>query len=145
MSIFTTENRCELMIQVVWLCTYVFTFKEKLNWSVWQHKNAWIKKQLSKFVRWQNFWTTYVSVKSMCVRTHTRRPFSSIQVILSRPQTRSVARKPTVGGLDILKLEKTPLIYSVSYFNLGAWSFVWWAKRTDVPPWRRNCRKRQRT
>jgi len=26
--------------------------------------------------------------------------------------------------LDIIKLTKTPLIYSVSRFNLGAWSFV---------------------
>ena len=28
-------------------------------------------------------------------------------------------------GLDIIKMTKTPLIHSVSCFNLGAWSFVW--------------------
>jgi len=31
------------------------------------------------------------------------------------------------GGLDIVKLTKTPLIYSVSCFNAGGWSFVWGA------------------
>jgi len=29
------------------------------------------------------------------------------------------------GGLDALKIDKTQLIYSVSCFNLGSWSFVW--------------------
>jgi len=40
--------------------------------------------------------------------------------------SRTVARKSSIGGLyvcagalDILKIDKTPLIYSVSYFNLG--------------------------
>jgi len=28
------------------------------------------------------------------------------------------------------------MIHSVSYFNLGAWSFVWGIKPTKVPPWR---------
>jgi len=31
MSVFTMENRCELMIQVVLLYSYVLTFTEKLN------------------------------------------------------------------------------------------------------------------
>jgi len=36
-------------------------------------------------------------------------------------------------------LTKSPPIYSVSYFNLGAWSFVWGAKPTKAPPtWRRD-------
>ena len=33
------------------------------------------------------------------------------------------------GGLA-LKFNKNPLIYNVSYFNLGTWSFVW----GDSPP-----------
>jgi len=37
------------------------------------------------------------------------------------------------GGLDILKLAKTPLIYSVSCFSLGDWSFVWGGKPTKAP------------
>jgi len=42
-------------------------------------------------------------------------------------KTRTVARKFSIGGLcvcaggiEIIKLTKTPLIYSVSRFNLGA-------------------------
>jgi len=32
-------------------------------------------------------------------------------------------------------MTKTPLIYSVSCFNLGTWSFVWrGAKPTKAPP-----------
>jgi len=37
------------------------------------------------------------------------------------------------GGLDITQLTKTLIIYSVSRFNLGAWSFVWGAKPTKAP------------
>jgi len=47
-------------------------------------------------------------------------------------QPRSVARKFSIGwhdvcagGIDILKINKTPQICGVLYFNLGAWSFVW--------------------
>jgi len=39
-------------------------------------------------------------------------------------------------GLDILKIDKTLLIYSVLRFNLETWSFVWGGLR---PPWRRDC------
>jgi len=28
------------------------------------------------------------------------------------------------GGLTILKFDKNPLIYSVSHFTLGGWSFI---------------------
>jgi len=45
------------------------------------------------------------------------------------------------GGLDIVKLTKTPLICSVSSFNLGAWSFVWGAKRRTA--WGANTTCRQ--
>jgi len=45
-----------------------------------------------------------------------------------------------VGGIHNLKFSKTPLIYSVSYFNLGGtWSFAWGSMPTKAPPWRRNC------
>jgi len=43
------------------------------------------------------------------------------------------------GGLDIIKLNKTSLIYSVSRFTLGGWSFVWGGKPTKASPWRRDC------
>jgi len=53
---------------------------------------------------------------------------------------RTVARKSSIegiyvwaGGLDILKIDKNSLIYGVSYFNLGDWSFVWEAKPTIAP------------
>jgi len=29
------------------------------------------------------------------------------------------------GGIDIPKFDKNSIIYSVSYFKLGSWSFVW--------------------
>jgi len=32
---------------------------------------------------------------------------------------RTIAKKFSIGGLDIIKLSKIPLIYSVSHFNLG--------------------------
>jgi len=39
------------------------------------------------------------------------------------------------NGLAFQKLAKTPLIYSVSCFNLGgAWSFVCGTKPTKAPP-----------
>jgi len=38
-----------------------------------------------------------------------------------------------VGGLDILKFDKTPLIYNVSYFNLGGLAALFeGAKSTKV-------------
>ena len=44
------------------------------------------------------------------------------------------------GGLDIIKLTKTQLIYSVSRFNLGGLELcLWGAKPTKAPPWRRDC------
>ena len=43
-------------------------------------------------------------------------------------------------GLDIIKLTKTPLIYSVSRFNLGGLGALFeGAKPTKAPLWRRNC------
>jgi len=38
-----------------------------------------------------------------------------------------------LGGLDIIKLTKTPLIYSVSRFNLGSWALFRGAKPTKAP------------
>jgi len=35
--------------------------------------------------------------------------------------------------LDILKIDKTPLIYSISYFNFGGWEPCLGAKRTKAP------------
>jgi len=35
-------------------------------------------------------------------------------------------------------LTKTPLIDSLSCFNLGAWSFVWGVKPTKAPQWLRD-------
>jgi len=44
------------------------------------------------------------------------------------------------GGLDIIKLTKTPLIYSVSRFNLGEIGALFGGdKPTKAPPWRRDC------
>jgi len=40
--------------------------------------------------------------------------------------------------LNIIKLTKTPLIYSVSRFIWGAWSFILGAKSTKAPPLRRD-------
>jgi len=37
------------------------------------------------------------------------------------------------AGLDILKTDKTPLIYSIWYISSGGWSFVWGDNRTKVP------------
>jgi len=37
------------------------------------------------------------------------------------------------GGLDIINYDTTSLMYSVSHFNLGAWSFVWGDKSTKAP------------
>ena len=43
------------------------------------------------------------------------------------------------GGLDIIKLTKTPLIYSVSRFNLGGVRALFGgAKPTKAHPWRRD-------
>ena len=51
-------------------------------------------------------------------------------VMISPP--RNVARRCSLGEFyvcagkfDIENLLKSPLIYSVSYFNFGAWGFVW--------------------
>jgi len=46
---------------------------------------------------------------------------------------RTVARKSSTGGLDVVEIDKTPLIYSVSYFNLGGLVLFGRAK-----PWRRD-------
>ena len=43
------------------------------------------------------------------------------------------------GGLDIMKLIKTPLIYSASRFNLGGLEFCLGGKAHQIPPWRRDC------
>ena len=58
--------------------------------------------------------------------------------VLAHAVNRTVARKFSIGGLcvrlgglDIIILTKTPLIYSVSRFNLGGLS-------PPKPPWRRN-------
>jgi len=37
------------------------------------------------------------------------------------------------GGLDIKTIDETPLIHSVSYFNLGAWNLTGRAKPTKDP------------
>jgi len=44
------------------------------------------------------------------------------------------------GGLDIIKIDKTPLIHNASYFNLG-WlgALLRGAKSTKSRPWRRDC------
>jgi len=36
-------------------------------------------------------------------------------------------------GLDFLKIDKNPLIYSVSCFNLGTWCFVYGTQPTKAP------------
>jgi len=36
--------------------------------------------------------------------------------------------------LDIVKLTKIPVIYSVTRFHLGAWSFVWGWLSPPKPP-----------
>jgi len=42
------------------------------------------------------------------------------------------------GGIDIIKLSKILLIYSVSRFNLGLELCLGGAKPTTAPPWRRD-------
>jgi len=66
-----------------------------------------------------------------------------INVSINGPD-RTITRKSSIeglyvcaGGLTFCKLTKTPLIYSISYSNLGSWSFVWGAKPTK-PPRRRD-------
>ena len=45
------------------------------------------------------------------------------------------------GGLDIMKLTKTALVYSASRFNFGGHGVLFGrAKPTKAPPWRRDCR-----
>jgi len=39
-----------------------------------------------------------------------------------------------VVGLDIESLTKSPMVYCVSYFNLGAWHFVWRGLSPPKPP-----------
>jgi len=36
--------------------------------------------------------------------------------------------------LEILKIGKTPLIYSISYFNLGGWEFCFGGITAPKPP-----------
>jgi len=44
-----------------------------------------------------------------------------------------------VGGLDIIKLTKIPLIYTVSRFNFGGLGGMFGeAKPTKATPWRRD-------
>jgi len=38
------------------------------------------------------------------------------------------------GGFDTVKIEKSQMICSVSYFNLGAWSIVLWGLDHQKPP-----------
>jgi len=46
-------------------------------------------------------------------------------------------------GLDILKFDQTPLIYSVSYNNLGGLGTLFGGpKPTKASPWRRDWDKR---
>jgi len=59
--------------------------------------------------------------------------------------SRTVARKWSIGGLYVRaggawhsNLTNFPLIYNVSYFIWGSWSFVWRAKPTKALPWRRD-------
>jgi len=63
-----------------------------------------------------------------------------INVSMSGPD-RTVARKSSIeglyvcaGGLTLKKLTKTPLIYSVSYFNLGGLGAFGGASPPQ-PPW----------
>jgi len=58
--------------------------------------------------------------------------FKCYNEVINGVPTRTVARKFS-GGLDIIRLTKTPLIYSVSRLNLEGWSFVWGAKPTKAP------------
>jgi len=58
---------------------------------------------------------------------------------------RTVAKKFSIGGLcssagglDIIKLSKISLIYSVSRFNLGGLELCLGVKPTKAPPWRRD-------
>jgi len=57
--------------------------------------------------------------------------------------TRTVARKSSTGGftfvqgawgLDITKIDNNAQIYSISYFSLGDWSFVWGNLAHQIPP-----------
>jgi len=61
-------------------------------------------------------WQTYVNTSIPYLEVKT-------QYYKSSAGSRTVARKSSIGVftfvLDILKLTKTPLMYSVSYFNLG--------------------------
>jgi len=43
-----------------------------------------------------------------------------------------------VVGLDIESLTKSPMVDCVSYFNLGAWHFVWRGLSPPKPPWWRD-------
>jgi len=65
-------------------------------------------------------------------------------------QTRTVARKSSIGGLYVCardftfvqegltsKVDKIPLIYSVSYFNLGGFELCLGELSEPKPPWRR--------
>ena len=66
-----------------------------------------------------------------------KRDSSRVFTLLFRVQFRIIARKSSVGGfyvrvggperLCLCRRARTQKLYlfSVSYFNLGAWSFVW--------------------
>jgi len=53
--------------------------------------------------------------------------FSRDKFLQPSDHARTVARKSSIGGLDVLRIEKkTPPIYRVPHLNLGvAWSFGW--------------------
>jgi len=84
-----------------------------------------------------NICSAYVSCQCVAV---TRR--------IAYPHFKTVARKfstgglcSSAGGIDFTKLTKTPLIYSVSRFNLGGGlgALFGGAKHTKASPWLRDC------
>ena len=70
--------------------------------------------------------------------------YAFVRAVMISP-LRTVARKCSLGGLyvcpgrlDIENLLKSPLIYSVSYFNLGILVLFLEGKPTKATPWRRD-------
>jgi len=68
------------------------------------------------------------------------------RTFFNNSHTRSVARKFSIGGfavlrggLEIIKLTKTPHVYSVSRFNLGGLGALIGVLSPPNPPWRRDC------
>jgi len=117
--------------------------KQKLDWQLysWRRRTAKSARFLDKNLCVQNTPLTGWWGAAFTVQRSGFRPLSAVWVALDR----TVARKFSIGGLfdsagglEIIKLTKTPLIYSVSRFNLGAWNIVWGTKPTKVPPCRRD-------